>query len=1112
MNTAGSQLGPLRQLVGRTALEALSDRDLLARFADSRDGDAFAVLVERHGPGVLNHCRRLLGDLSAADDAFQATFLVLARKAKSLRSPEALAGWLFGTARRVALRARRRMPRREAPLIDVPAATRDPLAEMSARELLNVLDEEIARLPERFRLPLLLCAVEGQSVSDAARALGTTASTVKGRLERGRAKLRCRLAGHGLALPAALTALLAVPRESVSAALLEVVVDSATSERVSPTIADLVGHTLPFRIGFKSVCVAVLILSATAGTILVLKPPPAMEIPSPKSPDPVKPDDPLPAGALNRFGSLRLRGCRGPVLFSPDGNYVVAAGRTAADFVLVFDAKTGREVKSFNAKSTIQRLAFSPDGRRLAAVGGGYNANSVWDFESGKLLGAFHGNDLAFAPDGKHLKTSVVRGQKTTIMTFAEGGEKIHEAELPVAEDRGFSLSPAGWFAVGQVDNSGTNVAVFDLAKRTVAKRLNFQGGPILGTAFDASEKRIVAHGSNGFTVWDWHEGKELFRWAGRVYNAPTFSADGKQVAWTGESGSGGSVWVTDLAGGKPRKLSPMERRGSNPPAFSPDGKSVAIVTDGGAVQILDTQTGRDRVPLPAMTGRVWRVGFTPDRRQIIAGDALRVFVWDAASGRLLRRFPDDLPEGERAVANTIVANRVVTFRQADGTVRLRDIDTLHEVRRLESKLKPLDVKYGELYRNGAVTPDGRFAALEGLTNAVCVFDLATGKQLSQHPLAGRATHYRWSDDGQFLAIERERFEGPLVLDPRTGKELEPAKWSAWWVPPGGRWPEWGEKAVARLRKLDLLDATGQPVFSGETGFITEVTESSRSRYLAVFGRTGQPNVIDERNKSTFWLFDLATRRQLDYAVLPEGEYFKLFSPNSRLFATTTMQGTVHVREVATGRERLRFDGHLPGEVTSLAFSRDGRALLSGGADTQVFVWDLIGGAGKSSRPLAEQWNALASDDAADAQKAIGGLIADPQDAISLIAQRLKPPPAPNADQMVKWAEQLGDTDFSIREKATAELAKAGEHAIPELRRALKGASLERRRRTERLLRDLEGSALSGDRLRCVRAVEVLEQIASPAARLLLTELAKGPALVRMTVEAQESLRRLGEK
>src|SRR4051812_4155274 len=153
----------------RLAAPAVTEPDavLLARFARDRDEDAFAALVARHGPLVWRACRRVLGDLHAAEDAFQATFLVLARKAGSVGHPDALAGWLYGVARRVALKARSARPRlREQGLADAPAPADphpDPLAEVTARELLAVLEDEVGRLPEVYRLPVLLCCLEGLS-------------------------------------------------------------------------------------------------------------------------------------------------------------------------------------------------------------------------------------------------------------------------------------------------------------------------------------------------------------------------------------------------------------------------------------------------------------------------------------------------------------------------------------------------------------------------------------------------------------------------------------------------------------------------------------------------------------------------------------------------------------------------------------------------------------------------------------------------------------------------------------------------------------------------------------------------------------------------------------
>src|SRR5262245_8928974 len=198
----------LRQ-VRRLAADPPTDAELLRRFAAVRDESAFAELVRRHGPMVLGVCRRIAGG-DRADDAFQAAFLVLARRAGSIRRPESLAAWLHHVARHLALRQRTDTAwRKAATLPPVSSAEPDPLDRLSARELLAAVDEEIARLSESYRLPLLLCAVEGLSQEEAAKRLGWSPGSVKGRLERGREMLRRRLARRGLAPAAGLAGLLA---------------------------------------------------------------------------------------------------------------------------------------------------------------------------------------------------------------------------------------------------------------------------------------------------------------------------------------------------------------------------------------------------------------------------------------------------------------------------------------------------------------------------------------------------------------------------------------------------------------------------------------------------------------------------------------------------------------------------------------------------------------------------------------------------------------------------------------------------------------------------------------------------------------------------------------
>ncbi|HEY1381054.1 MAG TPA: sigma-70 family RNA polymerase sigma factor [Gemmataceae bacterium] len=197
---------------------AAADGDVLGRFVADRDAAAFAELVRRHGGMVLAVCRRELGDTPDAEDACQATFLVLARKAAAVRRADAVGGWLYGVARRVARRlgaaaARRRG--REAPLADVPGP--DTTAAVTWRDGLRALDEELGRLPDAYRAPLVLCYLEGRTQDEAARQLGWSLGAFRGRLERGRARLRDRLTRRGVGL--AVLAAAAVGRPVDAAAI-----------------------------------------------------------------------------------------------------------------------------------------------------------------------------------------------------------------------------------------------------------------------------------------------------------------------------------------------------------------------------------------------------------------------------------------------------------------------------------------------------------------------------------------------------------------------------------------------------------------------------------------------------------------------------------------------------------------------------------------------------------------------------------------------------------------------------------------------------------------------------------------------------------------------------
>src|SRR5579871_4448365 len=211
--TFAALLGHVRRTAGADAAARVPDDQLLERFVAGRDEQAFAALVRRHGGLVLAACRRTLADETDVEDAFQAAFLTLVCKAGSIRRGQALGSWLYRVAARAAgqvrLNAERRR-RHERPGPE-PAA---PAADPSWREACAVLHDELARLPERLRLPLLLCYLEGKTRDEAARQLGWSLGTLRGRLERGRHLLRARLDRRGVTLAVGLGAAVATPARS----------------------------------------------------------------------------------------------------------------------------------------------------------------------------------------------------------------------------------------------------------------------------------------------------------------------------------------------------------------------------------------------------------------------------------------------------------------------------------------------------------------------------------------------------------------------------------------------------------------------------------------------------------------------------------------------------------------------------------------------------------------------------------------------------------------------------------------------------------------------------------------------------------------------------------
>ncbi len=279
----GSLAGVIPRLRGVALVShgTLSDAELLDRFVSRHDEMAFEVIVRRHGPMVFAVCRRVLRQVQDAEDAFQATFLVLAHKAATVSPRNKLAGFLHGVAHRTALKARHRAVRRSEVEKKVPPRGLEPMQpDTNWDEVEPLLDQELAGLPERYRLPIILCDLEGRLRTEVAVTLGCSEGTLSSRLTRGRRLLADRLKRRGVRLSGAAIAIvlaerstvLAEPliRATVPAALSVVSTSAAAGCAVSPSVADLATGVMKsmFLKKLQTVAVATFVAFAVAALAL----------------------------------------------------------------------------------------------------------------------------------------------------------------------------------------------------------------------------------------------------------------------------------------------------------------------------------------------------------------------------------------------------------------------------------------------------------------------------------------------------------------------------------------------------------------------------------------------------------------------------------------------------------------------------------------------------------------------------------------------------------------------------------------------------------------------------------------------------------------------------
>ena len=1113
----------LQHFLRRLCDEAVPPEDavLLNRFVTANDREAFELLIARHGPMVLGTARRLVANAHDAEDVFQAVFLSLARLAKSIRQGRALPAWLHKTTCRVAARFR---ANRLVPSAPPPEQYEDcdPAAGLVWREVCQALDEELQRLPERLRSPLVLCYLSGLTREEAAQQLGWSLGTLKRRLEAGRKALRIRLERRGIA--AVGLALPVLTPEALQAAVSKSLLDSSlrlifsTGAVVPATISALVLSSATMKgLVMKSILALLAALAVGVGIYAGTgqsDPPKKTEEKKEKGkPVPeekvTQRDDPLPAGSTLRFGTSRFRhgipvstlavSADGKIAVAVNGNHMLGATR-------VFDLVSGRALYTLGGRegTAIEAAAISPDGRtivtkqdfslRIRDAATGKEIRKI-ELQRVKAFVSYSRNEwVAFTPDGKAIAVTS-QGKVIHLIDFASG-----------KTIRDFSN-----------DNPESN--------------LHSDFSTVLGIAFSPDGKWMASGGfannqGNYFArLWEVKTGKELRRFlhGKNSYGIPSlsFSPDAKTLATRAHDGR---LRLFDVDTGKERKTFPKDGGGRRlgTVTFSPDGKTLAAA--GDSIRLYDATTGEERLRIDRKQAS--GLQFTDGGKTLTAAVMGAIYRWDTATGKSLT------PEGGDSLVEQILVtadgSRVVTCGQ-DGDAHLWDAANGKHLRAWKAAWQ----------RGLAMSPDGRFLVWPVVDARIQFTDpqeprsIFDGSRLRLYDIAadkfvdrfrgfkGDAHDLMFSNDGKKLVtvdhrdgrvriwnVEAGKEERSFQAVPKGEKKQSHHVWRAALTPDGKTMAVASAAVSAAMTSLrdeahlvrlwDVSSGQEKHTLDGHRHYVLDMAFSPDGRLL----------VTDARRSVFVW--DAATGKRVAALPngLPMGATGVAFSRDGRFLAIALPEGAIQLWEVATWTKRNEYKGHRD-RPTALTFTPAGQ-LLSGSLDTTVLAWDIRPPRVAVSVSLESAWNNLAKREARESLQSEGRFLAAPADAVKVFAEKVKPVAALDPKRVQRLLADLGSDEFAVREAASKALLGLDEQATPYLEATLKRPeSLEVRLRVKRILEQKQAVPIPSEQLRQIRAVMIVERIGDGESKNLLKRWAGGPAGARLTREASAALKRL---
>jgi WD40 repeat protein len=770
-------------------------------------------------------------------------------------------------------------------------------------------------------------------------------------------------------------------------------------------------------------------------------------------------------------------------------------------------------------------IVYSPDGTFLAS--GGYdNCVRLWDPKSGREIRVLKGhrsfvNYIALSADGKWL-ASGSQDADPRLWDVATG--KLQQRFVGhTAPIERLALSPDG-----KVLASSCQIATLRMWDTQTGKEIRSipieKAYRVLAMAFSPDGKYFAFNNRSqqGIQLIDVSNGNRVRAFVGHRDNVEqlAFSANGATLY---SGGGDHTLRAWDVASGQERRRFGDEKMAVRCLAVAPDGKTLTYGTyPDGMVHIWDIAAGKDLVPpWKAHPWCVVSIAYSPDSKKVaISRDSIAIH---------------EVATAKRLNPPLVSDHRVGHLQHAPDGKRLAvwrdpgDIEIWEAARAPWRPMITLEPKLAHFIAMAFSPATGRLTTAEGDNthpSVLCHWDCATGKRIKEFPGPSWIETLSYSADGAALAWrDPARQSGIVIASPATGIErarIVPVKKQEIGrrprLSPDGRLLACSATPNAvtlwdtRTRKM--LRGFGKPV----PGSLQLSEFAPDGRTIATCGGNVDPRRGDEPD---LLLWETATGAQRLHIRVNEGPLREMaYSPDGRLLVSSGDSGVLRVWDAWTGKAVAQLAGHR-GWVVSLSFAPDGKTLASGGADGTVLIWDvsrLVPPSPLVERKmerdqLAKCWEDLGGIDAARAYATMAKLTWYSAAAVLFLRDKLTADLRNDADQLARLIRDLDNDDFARRDKAHKALAEMGRRAEAALAKALQHpASLECKRRLEDLLGRLEQQPEYPQRRVGLRAIEVLERIGSADARTVLDRLAKDSSDAEMAREAKASLGRLAKR